>query len=87
MTAIITYPLKGVDVELTRALSTRKLTAVEIELLSQGSRDIAHMNEEYIKLILERWEVITHGVRKGKLKKRKYHWPHIGRGNKPVKSI
>jgi hypothetical protein len=87
LTAIITYPLKGVDVELTRALSTRKLTAVEIELLSQGSRDIAHMNEEYIKLILERWEVITHGVRKGKLKKRKYHWPHIGRGNKPVKSI
>lgn len=72
--------------ELTRALSTRKLTALEIELLSQGSRDTAHIDEESIKLILEQWEVITHGVRKGKLRERRYHWPQIGRGNKPVKS-
>ncbi|KAJ5303951.1 uncharacterized protein N7443_003611 [Penicillium atrosanguineum] len=86
LTAIITYPLKGVDVELTRALSTRKLTALETELLSQGSRDTAHINEEYIKVVLDRWKVITRDVRKGKLRKRRYHWPRIGRGHKPVRS-
>ncbi|KAJ6107264.1 hypothetical protein N7523_008587 [Penicillium sp. IBT 18751x] len=86
LTAVVTYPLKGVDVELSKTLSTKKLTALEIELLSQGSRDTAHINDEYINVVLDRWKVITRGVRKGKLKKRSMHWPQIGRVNKPVKS-
>lgn len=72
--------------ELSKALSTKKLTALELELLSQGTRDTAHINDEYIRVVLDRWKVITRDVRKGKLKKGSVHWPQIGRSTKQVKA-
>jgi hypothetical protein len=71
----------GIDAEISRAFSTRKLTILEVELLSQGSKDKAFISDDYLEMVLKKWEYITQDIRQSKLKKRRFQWLKIRRSN------
>jgi hypothetical protein len=73
--------LKGIDAEISRAFSTRKLTILEVELLSQVLKDKAFISDDYLEMVLNKWEYITQDIRQSKLKKRRFQWLKIRRRN------
>lgn len=70
LTAIFSYPLKGLDTEIAKMVPTKKSCAFEVSLLEQGFKDASQLNEVERENILRQWEAVTNNLKFNKVKKR-----------------
>jgi hypothetical protein len=55
MSGIIGYPLKGVDIEVTKAFKKDSTKSIKSSRIAQGEKEYLEANEEERRAVLERW--------------------------------
>lgn len=69
MGAIVGYPLKGIDVAITKGASEKILSPVISARVAQGELEYQGASEEEKREIVDRWVALM-GSRKGSLKEK-----------------
>jgi hypothetical protein len=55
MSGFVGYPLKGIDVEVTRAFKTDNTKSIKSSRIAQGEKEYLEASEEERRGVLERW--------------------------------
>ncbi|KAJ5298272.1 uncharacterized protein N7443_006392 [Penicillium atrosanguineum] len=76
LSAIITYPLGGLEVEATHYFSRKHISSLDIQLVKQGRSEYEKLSDEQRAAIVQKFKEATSGLKKKRFKNK------IGRGKK-----